>query len=250
MGAKDSRDRLQMCGRFVFRFRGERIEERLPGRQGRLLLAFLATRDHRSATRDEMIDALWPREMPSAPDMALSALLSKLRRLLGEAALAGRSSVHLKLPAHLWVDVAAASEALHLAEALAEQGRWEEAFAPVGIARFIHERPFMTGEQAPWIEEVERAREELLRRSMECAALVSYEIGGAEAAVTLSTARRLIELSPYRESGYCLLMRALEREGNRAEALAVFEQLRTRLRDDLGTSPSMQAQEIHTRLLG
>lgn len=63
------------------------------------------------------------------------------------------------------------------------------------------------------------------------------------------TARRLVELSPYRESGYAVLMEALERQGNIAEALRVYESLRTLLREELGAAPAPALQRVHERLL-
>jgi DNA-binding SARP family transcriptional activator len=44
-------------------------------------------------------------------------------------------------------------------------------------------------------------------------------------------------------------MRALVRKGNPAEALGVYEQLRMRLRDDLGAVPSRETQALHRTLL-
>jgi DNA-binding SARP family transcriptional activator len=61
--------------------------------------------------------------------------------------------------------------------------------------------------------------------------------------------RELALREPYRESGYRLLMEALTAQGNPAEALLVFEQLRVRLRSDLGVTPCAQTQELHLRLL-
>ncbi len=63
------------------------------------------------------------------------------------------------------------------------------------------------------------------------------------------TARRLTDLSPYRESGYAVLMEALERQGNVAEALRVYETLRGLLREELGAAPSPTLQRVHQRLL-
>ena len=45
---------------------------------------------------------------------------------------------------------------------------------------------------------------------------------------------------PYRENGYRHLMQALARTGNTAEALRVYEQLRTLLGDELGAIPSAE----------
>ena len=73
-------------------------------------------------------------------------------------------------------------------------------------------------------------------------------MGGAEIAVAERTARRLIDGSPYRESGYALLMEAFAREGNIAEALRVYESLRGLLREELGAAPSPALQQMHERL--
>jgi len=35
--------RVQLCGRLVVELDGERVEDKLPGRQGRVLFAYLAT---------------------------------------------------------------------------------------------------------------------------------------------------------------------------------------------------------------
>ncbi len=45
-------------------------------------------------------------------------------------------------------------------------------------------------------------------------------------------------------------METLAGRGNAAEALLVYDDLRRRLRDELGTAPSPQTQELHRRLLG
>jgi DNA-binding SARP family transcriptional activator len=45
-------------------------------------------------------------------------------------------------------------------------------------------------------------------------------------------------------------MEALARSGNAAEALRVYDRLRTMLRDELGTAPSPALQDVHRRLLG
>jgi DNA-binding SARP family transcriptional activator len=86
-------------------------------------------------------------------------------------------------------------------------------------------------------------------RSLEAYAGAALGVGGTELAAAVRTGRRLVEREPYRESGYRLLIEALDREGNCAEALLVYESLRTKLRDDLGVSPSEATQDLFRRLL-
>ena len=65
-----------------------------------------------------------------------------------------------------------------------------------------------------------------------------------------SLALALISAEPLRESGYRLLMEVHEVEGNPAEGLIVFDQLRTVLRNKIGIVPTQQTRALHRRLLG
>jgi SARP family transcriptional regulator, regulator of embCAB operon len=233
----------------VARVAGRRIDQELPGRQGRLLFAHLVVNRDRVASRDELIEALWPRGLPSAPDLALSALLSKLRRLLPDGALQGRSAIRLELGRHARVDVEAARDGIHRAEVLIAAGDWYAAIGPTLVAHNISQRRFLPGEEGDWIEGLRRELAEIQVRALECTARRSLGIGGPEVSVAERAARRLIDLSPYRESGYAVLMEAFERQGNIAEALRVYESLRGLLRDELGAAPSPAVKRVHERLL-
>lgn len=241
--------RIQLCGRFVARVAGRRIEQELPGRQGRLLFAYLVVNRDQVAGRDELTEALWPSGLPSAPDLALSALLSKLRRLLPDGSLVGRSQIRLELGRDARVDVEAARNGIHRAEALIGARDWYTAIGPTLVAHNISQRRFLPGEEGDWIEELRRELEEIQVRALECTAQRSLGLGGPEVAVAERTARRLIDLSPYRESAYAVLMEAFERQGNIAEALRVYESLRGLLRQELGAAPSPAVQRVHERLL-
>ena len=241
--------RIQLCGTFVARVGGRRTEGELPGRQGRLLFAYLVVNRDRVASRSELAEALWPRELPSAPDLALSALLSKLRKALPGGALEGRSQIRLELGPRARVDVEAARDGIHRAEALIAVGNWHASIGPTLVAHNISRRPFLPGEERPWIDAVRRELDEISARALECTARRSLGLGSSEIAVAERTARRLIDLSAYRESGYALLMEALERQGNVAEALRVYERLRGLLSQELGTAPSPVVQQVHERLL-
>src|SRR5438046_1840671 len=117
--------RIQLCGRIAIEIAGRRLEEKLPGRQGTLLFAYLTAKRIRPTTRAELVAVLWPDQPP--PRTA-------------DTTLAGASA-------------------------------------------------------------------------------------------------------------HRLLMRALEAQGNVAAALAVYDQLRCLLRDELGTAPGAQTQALHKQLL-
>jgi DNA-binding SARP family transcriptional activator len=241
--------RIQACGRLVVVWNAERVEERLPARQGRLLFLYLVLNRQRPRSRGALIDAIWPVEPPGTPDSALNALLSKLRGVLGRDAIAGRDEPRLVLPADSYVDLEAAAEQLHEAESATSMGDWHRAWAPARAALHTAERGFLDGHDAPWIEEVRRSLEDVRMRALECVAEAGIGLGGPELAATERAGRALIECSPFRESGYLHLMRALVARGEVGEAMLVYDRLRTGLREELGISPSARVQELHTRLL-
>jgi DNA-binding SARP family transcriptional activator/class 3 adenylate cyclase len=242
--------RVQLCGRLVVELNGRRVDDDFPGRQGRLLFAYLAINRRRPVARDELADALWSERVPSGADSSLSALLSKLRRTLGREMLDGRSSVQLQLPQRSWLDVEAAMEAIHRAESALGRSDWPAAWSAARVALHIARRPFLAGEEAPWIDDMRRQLSDVHVRSLEGTAAASLVIGGTELDTAERSARALIKEAPYRESGYRFLMEALARRDNVAEALRVYEGLRQKLRDDLGTAPSARTQQLHRMLLG
>jgi DNA-binding SARP family transcriptional activator len=249
MGEQLARHRVQLCGRFVTSIDGARVEDRMPGRQGRLLFAYLASRQHRSATRDELCEALWPQELPSAPNMALSALVSKLRRVLGVGMLEGRSEIHLRLGKDAFVDVEAARQAVHEAESLVASRRWWDAYPGAAVAGAIARREFMRGEDAPWIDRLRHEMSDICVRAIEANVKICLAVSGAELPTAERLGRELTERAPFRESGYGLLMRSLEQQGNVAEAIRVYADLRERLHDELGTEPSIRVRELYQHML-
>jgi DNA-binding SARP family transcriptional activator len=226
------------------------VDAELPGRQGRLAFAYLTLNRHRVITRSALVDAIWPVEPPALVDTALSALISKLRKALGPDVVAGgRGDVRLALP-DAWVDIEAASEAIHRAEGAVGRGAWAEVWGPGRVALHVVRREFLPGESAAWIEDERRVLEEIELRALESIARSSLELGPNELESAVRSGRDLVRLAPHRESGYRMLMRALAAEGNDAEALGVYERLRVRLREDLGVAPSAPTQQLYRTLLG
>jgi DNA-binding SARP family transcriptional activator len=231
--------RIQLCGKLVVDLGGERVEGRLPGRQGRLLLAYLALNRNRTLTRDGLVEVLWA----NGRDGGLAPLLSKLRRVVP------LDGLRLALAPGAVIDVEAAADAVHRAESAIAQGDPHRAWGPSQVALFVASRPLLPGHEAAFLDEARRWLEDVRTRALEAYGRAGLGIGGAELAAAVRAGRELTRCEPYRESGQRLLMEALATQGNPAEALRVFEELRVRLRSELGVAPCAQTQDLHLRLL-
>jgi DNA-binding SARP family transcriptional activator len=242
-------ERVQLCGAAVVERGGERFEGRLPGRQGRLLFAYLVLHRHRTCSRQELVAALWGDQAPTATEAGLNALISKLRKGLWPDAIDGRTSLRILLGPTAWVDVEAAEQAVHRAESRIALNDWRHAWGPSLAALFIAEREFLPDDASPWIDEQRNRMGEIRVRSLEAYALAALGTGGTELPAAVRAGRQLVRLMPLRESGYQVLMRALASQGNVAEALGVHAELSRILRDELGVSPCSSTQNVYQELL-
>lgn len=241
--------RIQLCGPTVVERGGQRLDARLPGRQGRLLLAYLVLHRHRRTSREELAGAIWPRQPPTAAEAGLNALVSKLRKILGPETIDGRAALRLRLEPSAHVDVEIATEAAHRAESQAALGHWKQAWGPSLVAMFIAEREFLPGEDAPWVGEQREHLAQVRLRALQAYAVAALGIGGTELPAAVRAGQQLVSLAPLRETGYQVLMRALARQGNAAEALQVHARLCQLLREELGISPCTATQAVYEDVL-
>jgi DNA-binding SARP family transcriptional activator len=240
--------RAQLCGSFVVEVRGRRVDQRLPGRQGRLLVAFLLLSRGQPVTRDVVMDALWG-ERPTPPGSALSVLVSRTRSALGPDLIRGRSELVLTLPEPAAVDVETALASLHVAESAVALGEWGRAWPAALAARYAAARRFLPEAETPWAEAWRRRLADVHVRALECYATACVQLGGTELPGAERAARELVEVAPLRETGHLALMRVLAAQGNVAEALGTYERLRGLLREELGVDPSPALQQVHAELL-
>jgi DNA-binding SARP family transcriptional activator len=235
--------------------RGVVAERDLPGRQGRLAFVYLATERDRPISRRQLADVLWPDEAPRDSETALSAILSKLRRVLKTAGWMATDadvdvcsgSVSLRLPRDAWVDIEAAAHEVDQAEGALRAGQPAKAWGHANVAVAIGRRPYLPDFTAPWIEARRAALRDCLTRGLQCLAAVSAATG--EPALAVRYASEVVTLEPFRETGYQSLMRLHHAMGDRAEALRVFGRCRELLRDELGTSPSPQTEAVFLEIL-
>ena len=139
------RTRVHLLGGLEVQWDGERLEAALPGRQGRLLFAYLTLHRARPVRRDELIDALWSDEGSAGGDGLLRPPLSRLRRALGDGRLEGRAELRLRFPDDTWIDWEFAREELRVGSAAYAAGDhatgYERASRPGSRPRSATARP-------------------------------------------------------------------------------------------------------------
>ena len=255
MGPEDSEQsqsgletaRVQLCGRLAAAIGGRPIGESLLHREERLLFSYLVLHRLQPVDPVTLIDALWPEQRPADATARVSRLLSRLRRLLGPC-LELQPVVQLRLPVGSFVDVEAAAEAVHRAEAAVARADWASSWAAARVALHTARRTFLPGARASWIDAQRNRLRGIELRALECAAATGLGLGGNELGSTERCGRALIEQEPLRESGYRYLMEALARRGNRAEALQVYADLARRLEAELGIGPAPEIRAIRDQL--
>jgi DNA-binding SARP family transcriptional activator len=245
--------RIYVTGQVAIEHGSTLVDERqLAGRQGRLAFVYLVLNRHVPAPRASLAAAIWDDEPDIDVDGALNPILSKLRAALKKAHLdAGIDSrlgaVSLRLPLDTRIDVEDAGNAIDEAGGALRAGDCRRAWASANVAVAVARRPLLPNEDAPWIEAHRRRLKALLLRGLEILSLTSAQNG--EPALGVQYATELVEIEPFRETAYQQLMKMHAANGNRGEALRVFERCRTVLRDELGASPSPQTEALFLDIL-
>lgn len=233
---------------------GDRLasERDLPGRQARTLLAVLTLERDHATTDDRLAEILWNGNPPNAWQTALRALVSKLRSVIRgveqEAAIEHASGRYqLRLPSDAWVDVEAAGAAIHQAEAALRAGDLAAATGEALVANAIARRPFLLGDEGPWVERQRAHLRDVRVRALTVRGQAALDNDDPTGAAT--DAELVIDLDPYRESAYVSLMTAQVAVGDAAKALATYERLRAKLASDLGAAPSPESEKAFLEIL-
>jgi len=217
----------------------------LGGLKQRAVLALLLLEAPKPVSTDRLIDALWTEQPPRTAATSLQNFISQLRKTLGADVLVTKppgyaleirpEEVDLTRFRHLVATARAAIEASERA------GRMREALdlwrgAPLADFEF---EPFAQPEIARLKEERLAVVEERIDADLEAGRHAEI-VGEVEA---------LVDRHPTRERLRAHLMLALYRSGRQAEALAIYQDARRTLVDQLGIEPGPDLQQLHGEIL-
>jgi DNA-binding SARP family transcriptional activator/tetratricopeptide (TPR) repeat protein len=226
----------------------------LGGPRQRGVLALLLLEPNRVVSMDRLIDRLWGDHPPARATGTVQAYVSNLRRALEPGRRAGepaRVLVH-RPPGYVLqvapddVDWLRFRRLVERARAVHATDDPEAADALLTEARALWRGPPLA--DVAEVAEPERVRlDELRLDAIEDHAEVRLALGRhAEVVADLEAAAAE---HPLRERLRGMQMRALYRGGRQADALAVFDEVRRRLADELGTDPGADLRHLHEQLL-
>jgi DNA-binding SARP family transcriptional activator len=202
------------------------------------LLVYLA-RSPRGRTREHLVGLLWPDKPEAAARHSLNEAVRVLRRYLGDSSVDTAAGQVRLAPEAVRLDLERLEELAHghewSAAARLIAGEFLEGFAIPDASAF---EDWLAGERSL----IRRRSVEILLHHAEDL-LQSGKAGEASA-----VAMRALSLEPRSEPALRLSMRSLVLAGDRTAALERYEAFRSRLKDEMGSSPDPDTEALVSRV--
>ncbi|MFC8434005.1 BTAD domain-containing putative transcriptional regulator [Streptomyces sp. NPDC057253] len=223
--------------------------------QQRVVLAVLLLHADRPMSRDQLVDAVWGREVPARAANLLQRHASGLRRVLEperpprtpSGLLPWTEAGYLLTLGPAQLDVRAFDRLIGLAHTARARGDLAGAAQRLHAALDLWHGRLCEGMTSPLLDtERDRLAE---RRLSVLEERIEIDLSLGDDFDLVGEIRQLSVEAPLREGFHALLMRALHRSGRRAEALAAYHHARRLLRDELGVEPGRRLRETHARIL-
>jgi DNA-binding SARP family transcriptional activator/Flp pilus assembly protein TadD len=230
-----------VLGPLEARLGGEPVS--IPAGRQSVVLAVLALSAGRSVSVDALAQRVWGEALPARVRPSLSTYVTRLRQLLGMSVIETTASGYRLVTDN--VDVVRfrqlVAEAAEPTEPDKARDRLDEALR------------LWRGEPLEGLRSEALDRDEVPNLTEERLSAIERRTGlylatGRAADVTVEL-RAWTARYPLRETLWHRLITALEACGRQADALAAYQELRQRLRDELGTDPSPELREAYQRLL-
>jgi tetratricopeptide (TPR) repeat protein len=212
----------------------------------RELVALLALSANSAVSMERIVDTLWRTDPPGSARNRVQALVSGLRRAIGDAATVATTPSGYRLdvdPGDL--DLAVFEEQVAQARSLAVAGDPAAAVEEFRAALALWRGNPLDGVSG---HDVDKTRLRELRLSV-LEERIAAELTLGRHADLIGELTALAADHPSRESLAGKLMLALYRSGRQAEALEAYRRLRAHLRDELGIEPGREVARLHDQIL-
>lgn len=224
-------------------------------KRSRDILCFIASRRHRRAPKDVIMDTFWGEADFDTVTKNFHPTISHIRKALNsnqpfkQNFLLYRDGYYqLSEECTFDVDTEEFDQLVSESEAAHRSGDHDRVLRSFEEAIKLYRGEFMQGCYDSWVEEQRLYYREHYLRMLE--SLASAAMKSEEWPRTLQLAREILQHDPYREDIHCLVMRAHAALGNRVAVKEQFELLRGLLKRELGVEPAAETQRSYRQLTG
>jgi len=219
-------------------------------KRARDILCFIASRQHRRASKDTLIDTFWRDDDPESVEKKFHPTISYIRKALNSNQLLRQNFLLYKDGDYLLnPDLSCRSDAEEFDRLVAEaaaarrRGQTEQCLRAYEEAVALYRGEFMQGTHDEWAEEQRSYYRDQYLRMLEKLAAAAQ--GAGEWERTLALSQKILRDDPFREEVHCHVMRAHAALGNRVAVKEQYETLRGLLRRELGVEPAQETQRAY-----
>jgi DNA-binding SARP family transcriptional activator len=246
---------VTLLGSFSLRIDDKPVQKWRAGKARSLFQYLLVHRD-RVVLRDKLYEVLWPHSEWSPSSSSLKVAMHALRQILqtspGGSGSSGVRIVHQDFGYALYAD--GISVDVDEFETLVEAGRAADkagdvpaAVAAYAAAMDLYQGDFLPGDDADWVVEQREWCKSLALRALDRLSTEALHVGDFDQLVRWC--RRIIELDPYRESAYRLVMSVHGRFGELGAVRRWHDMCTRRLSDELGVEPSVETERAYLQAM-
>jgi DNA-binding SARP family transcriptional activator len=238
-----------LLGQLVVR-RGQ-AEVAIPAGKQRALLAALLLRANQVVPAGELAGALWGPATPRSAEASLRNHVRRLRKTLGDAdhqRISTTAGGYMITASAAELDIAKFGALAAAGHQAVRAGQWDSAAAQLSAALALWRGQPLADVQSDTL--AQRELPYLLeQRLLATEARIEADIRLGRNAEVIAELRQLTVAEPLRERPYGLLMLALYRNGQSADALAAYQAARAVLTAQLGIEPGPQLRELQQQIL-
>ena len=223
-------------------------------KRARDILCFIASRRHRRASKDTIIDTFWGESDFDAVEKNFHPTVSHIRKALNSRQplkqnflLYRDGDYHLSQDFAYYIDTEEFDRLVAEAEAARRRGQHEQQIELYEQACALYRGDFMQGTYDEWVEEQRAYYREQYLRMLEALALAAQKV--EDWPRTLQLAQEILHDDQFREDVHCMIMRAHGALGNRGAVKEQYELLRRLLRKELGVEPAAETQKLYRTLM-
>jgi len=219
------------------------------------ILCFIASRRHRRASKDTIIDTFWGEADFDVVAKNFHPTVSHIRKALNsnqplkQNFLLYRDGDYQLNPDFAYsIDIEEFDRLAAEGDAARRAREQDRCVSHYEAAIKLYRGEFMHGCYDEWVEEQRSYYNERYLHMLETLAVAAH--GQKEWPRALQLAHQILRDDPYREDIHCLVMRTHAAQGNRAAVKEQFETLRALLRKELGIEPASETQKVYRGLIG